>query len=159
MRYRRIKTTFGPEGGGLGHSAEERPWVFAMIDAFMLIVNFLVVTFKFKAEEPILAQRMPPGMVRFGPVVAQINKEPLYIKVTRGPTGPVYEYLTRQVSLQELSSVLAGTKASGREIQVRVQYDRDVPWQDIMSVFNECQKYQIIDCGLVPLRGLAPTKT
>jgi biopolymer transport protein ExbD len=155
MARKTIRAGAGPEGGGLGHSAEERPWVFSMIDCFLLAVNFFVITFKFKGVEPILPQKMPPGMGG-KPVVVQVNKEPLYIKVSSSGGTAVYEYLTGRVSLQELAGALSRAKSSGRDIQVRVSYDRDVEWKDVMAVFNECQRAKISDCGLVPLRGIAP---
>jgi biopolymer transport protein ExbD len=156
MARKTIHGGLGPEGGGLGHSAEERPWVFSMIDCFLLIVNFFVITFKFKGVEPVLPQKMPPGMVRHGPTVVQVNKEPLYVKVSLSGGAAVYEYLTGRVSLQELAGALNRAKSSGKDIQVRVSYDRDVEWKDVMAVFNECQRAKISDCGLVPLRGIAP---
>lgn len=131
----------------------DRPWVYFMIDCFLLITNFFIITFKFKNEEPILPQKMPPGSTKPAQAVQTSRKDMLAIHVS-GVESPVYEFMTKQVSLQELAGILAGTVTGDKEFQVRVSYDRDVPWGYVMAVFNECTKVKINECGLVPLRGL-----
>ena len=147
----------GPEGGGLGHSNEERPWVFSMIDCFLLIVNFFVITFKFKCDEPVLVEKMPAGIVKPNTSMIIDDKPPLYIRVSHSGEVATYELLnTRRVSLRELAGILESTQSTGIKVQVRVGYDRDVPWKDVIAVFNACTRAQITDCGLVPLKGLEP---
>lgn len=134
----------------------DRPWVYFMIDAFMLITEFFMLTFKIKVDEVILPQKLPPGgTVQGKPNLAE-KKEMLSIHVKHAAGGTAgYEFMTRECTLQELTATMASAVGAGKTVQVRVSYERDVPWGDVMSVFNECNKLKIEECGLVPLRGEA----
>jgi biopolymer transport protein ExbD len=150
MRWRRrIEAGGDEEHTGLGHSAEERPWVFAMIDCFMLIVNFLIVTFAFRADEWALEQKLGPGgeFRRCTPTAYT-----LHVKVLRGRPEAVYEFLTRKASLEDFASVLVDLKTTKPDFCVRVSYEGAAEWRHVMAVFNECRRVGIRDCGLMPLR-------
>jgi biopolymer transport protein ExbD len=143
-------------GGGVGHG--DRPWVYFMVDAFLLMNNFFIMTFKFKQEEPILVQRMPPGSTAPVRSPKLSNKQNLVIHVNRRGEEIGYEYMSRRVTLEELSNTLAGVAASGKELSVRVSYTDEAHWQDIISVYNACQKLKISECGLIPSRTVAAGK-
>jgi biopolymer transport protein ExbD len=118
-----------------------------MVDAFLLMTNFFIITFKFKTEEPILPQKMPPG----GPVIGRGTKpEFLSVHVCRSGQSVKYQYLSREVSLSELSDILG--PLANRNVAVRVSYGDNTYWQDVIAVFNECRRKGIERCGLVPLR-------
>ena len=138
------------EGGGHG----DRPWVFFMVDCFFLITEFFILTFKFKVEDFILPGKMPPGSISpsKSPLV-DTKKEVINISTSREGTAPVYEVMKKKYSFSELSAVLSSAAQSGKEIQVRVSYEANSPWSDVVMVFNECQKFKIPECGLIPLRG------
>lgn len=139
----------GETGEGSLHS--DRPWVYFMIDCFLLITNFFIVTFRFKAEEPILPNRMPPcGIPPCRPVVPP---DTLAVHVSRSGEAPVYEFMARQVTMPQLAEVLANARSGDRDVAVKISYEKEVPWGDVMGVFNECAKVQIVKCGLVPLRA------
>ena len=154
MSRKRHGPVGGHDHGGGSHG--DRPWVFFMIDCFMLILQFFVMTFKVKSEETILPQKMPPGGTVAAKTAVPEQKQVLYVSVDRpnGATAPVYEYMTKQVSLEGLAGTLAANVSSGKAIQVRVSYGANVPWADVMGVFNECAKAKITECGLVPIRGI-----
>src|SRR5512140_2439497 len=92
------------EGSGTGHG--DRPWVFFMVDCFFLITEFFVLTFKFKMEESVLPQKLPPGGTA-APMktIARDAKEPLRVHVSANGAG--YDVMNTKVSLQDLSSRLA----------------------------------------------------
>ena len=140
-------------GAGLSH--DSRPWVFFMIDCFMLIVTFLVLDFKFKVEDAILPQRLPPGVIPPNPYI-DCKEKVLPIHVRRNGNTPEYEIYTRACSLPEMNETMAAMVSCGKKFQVRVSYERNVPWGDVIAVFNECAKLNIKECGMVPLRGEPP---
>jgi biopolymer transport protein ExbD len=141
----------------MGHGGD-RPWVYFMVDCFFLITEFFVLTFKFKQEESVLPQRMPPGGTKppqHVPVVLD-NKTPLQIHVAQRNQQTVYNFMQRDASEAELQDALSRIARSGPEkYLVRVSYDAGVQWGDVMKVFNACNKYQFTQCGLQPLRGAA----
>jgi len=47
----------------------------------------------------------------------------------------------------------AVSASGGEKFSVRVSYDGDANWGDVMMVFNACTKVKIAECGLIPLRG------
>ncbi|MFH0938069.1 MAG: biopolymer transporter ExbD [Planctomycetota bacterium] len=141
---------------GSGTSTDDRPWVFFMVDCFFLITEFFILTFKFKIEESVLPQKLPPGGT-VKPQVTQEAKESLRVHVTIGAGGSAatYDIMNNKVSLQELSNRLATLASSGpNRYIVRVSYDQDVHWESVLAVFNACNRVKIQECGLVPLRGL-----
>jgi biopolymer transport protein ExbD len=139
------------EGGAHGG---DRPWVYCMIDAFFLITQFFVLTFKVKADEVVLPQRLPPGGTVPSKSNALDNKKKLSIHVSHPAGGAAqYEFMTKQVNLQGLNDMLAGSVGGGQEYQVRVSYEAEVPFGDVLAVFNACSKVKIAECGLIPLRG------
>jgi len=152
MGHRRVGG--GGHGGGeeAGHGGD-RPWVFFMVDCFFLITEFFVLTFKFKVEESVLPQKLPPG----GTVPARSpvtnSKETLRVHVSNSSGTPEYEILSKRVSMSELNDMLARSTSVGKEYTVRVSYDANVQFGDVMAVFNACSKMKIAECGLVPLRG------
>lgn len=141
------------DDGGGGHGGD-RPWVYVMIDAFFLITQFFVLTFKVKVDEVVLPQRLPPGgTVPAKSTNALDNKKKLSIHVSRSGDAAQYEFMTKQVNLQGLNDMLAGSVGGGQEYQVRVSYEAEVPFGDVLAVFNACSKVKIAECGLIPLRG------
>ena len=147
---------------GTGHA--DRPWVFFMVDCFFLITEFFILTFKFKQEESILPQRLPPGGTAMpSKIIPRDAKEPLRIHVSAsaGGGGVVYDVMNTKIPLSDLSAKLAAlvSSAGPDRYTVRVSYETSAQWGDVMAVFNACNKVKISECGLVPLRGpdAAPT--
>ena len=132
-------------------SHDSRPWVFFMIDCFMLIVAFLILNFKFKVDDAILPQRLPPGAYPPGHLIdPKANLLPIHVR--RNGNSPAYEIYTRECSLNEMNETMASMVSSGKKYQVRVSYEGEVPWSDVIAVFNACTKVGIKECGMVPLR-------
>lgn len=144
----------GDDHGDEGHGHGDRPWVYFMVDCFFLITEFFILTFKFKVEDYILPGKMPPGSISpsKSPLV-DTKKQIINISVSREGANPVYEVMKKRYSFSELSGVLSSSAGSGQELQVRVSYEANTPWTDVAQVFNECQKFKISECGLIPLRG------
>ena len=148
-RRRRHKQAHGDVSG---HG--DRPWVFFMVDCFFLITEFFVIIFKFKSEEAVLPQHLPPGGSVPSKTPQHDAKEQLNIHVMTNGGQPVYKFLDSSASLAELNQKLANsTSGGGERFSVRVSYEPEVPWGDIMAVFNACNKVKIGECGLIPLRG------
>src|SRR5262245_32301674 len=97
------------ETGGHG----DKPWVFFMIDAFMLIVSFLVMNFKFKVDDVILPHKLPPGGTVSSKQVALDKKEMLPIHVIHNGDSAQYEIFTQQCNIQELEGRMTSTVSSG----------------------------------------------
>jgi len=133
------------EAGG----SHDRPWVFFMVDCFFLITEFFVLTFKFKMDEPVLPQTLPVGRGG-GPCADAV--EPLPVHVMQNGPRATYRCMSRELSISELTDVMAELQSSGRRNRVKVSYQSTVAWGDVMAVFNACSKTRIGSCGLVPLR-------
>jgi biopolymer transport protein ExbD len=144
-----LRKSFADDDHGVGGHGD-RPWVFFMVDAFLLMVNFFIITFKFKMDEPILAQRMPPGSRPDDRIVHPPPGMVLVVNVQHVNGAAVYQYLSREVTLEQLALTLESVR--DRNAKVRVSYKPDVLWQDVMAVFNECQRKGITECGLIPTR-------
>ena len=142
----------GHDEGGGGHGGD-RPWVYVMIDAFFLITQFFVLTFKVKVDEVVLPQRLPPGGTVPSKSSALDSKKKLSIHVGNNGGQASYEFMTKSVNLQGLQDMLASSTGGGQEYQVRVSYEAEVPFGDVLAVFNACSKVKIAECGLIPLRG------
>jgi biopolymer transport protein ExbD len=143
-------------GGGhddMGHG--DRPWVYFMVDCFFLVTQFYVATFHVKADEVVLPQHLPPGGTVPSSRPPRDAKEQLNIHVYIEGGQARYKFHEITVSGSELANKLAtAVSASGGEkFSVRVSYDGDVQWADVMTVFNSCSKVKIAECGLIPLRG------
>jgi biopolymer transport protein ExbD len=136
-----------------GHG--DRPWVFFMVDCFFLITEFFVLTFKFKTEEAVLPQRLPPGGTASAQKTdARDTKEPMRVEV-KSSNGGAASYVVNgaPVSMAGLNDTLANAaKNGGDKYTVKVSYEANAPWRDVLAVFNGCNKVKIAECGLVPLR-------
>jgi len=145
--------------GGGDHDVSshgDRPWVYFMVDCFFLITEFFVIMFKFKSEEMVLPQHLPPGGTVPNPRPPRDTKEQLNIRVYNEGGNARYAFHEISVSASELADKLAnavGAGGGGDKFSVRVSYDADVNWGAVMSVFNSCTKVKIAECGLIPLRG------
>jgi biopolymer transport protein ExbD len=129
----------------------DRPWVFFMVDCFFLITEFFVLTFKFKAEEFLLPQQLPPGGGPGRPPVTATHS--IGVHVASGQNGGGYLVMGEPATAAKLEEVLAASSLQLKDrVSVRVSYDASVPWCDVMAVFNACTKVRIAECGLVPLR-------
>ncbi len=149
MTTRRFATQFG-EHTGADHA---RPWVWFMIDSFLLVTQFFVITFHVRNNDPVipldLAKCGPDGIrVPPRPTTAQIMR----VHVRRDGTNLVYQYNAQPNTLAALETSLATLRQAGRELKLRVSYDGEVPYGSVMAVFNICQRVGIAECGLVPLR-------
>jgi len=140
-----------------GHGGD-RPWVYFMVDAFFLITQFFVLTFKVKSDEVVLPQRLPPGGAMPSTKTAVDTTRKLSVHVSNVGGKGQYEFMTRSVDIAGLQDMLAGAAGGGQQTQVRVSYDSDVPFGHVMSVFNACAKAKISECGLIPSRGGAPRR-
>ena len=132
-------------------SGHDRPWVYFMVDCFFLITEFFILTFKFKTEDYILPNRMPPGSTISPPTTP---KKTEIVKLRADSSNPAqpYSFMNQGLTHDEMKALLGRVAASGKEIQVRVEYTAQTPWGLVADIFNECQRFQIKDCGLTPLR-------
>jgi biopolymer transport protein ExbD len=150
------KMNVGQHGGGEegGHGGD-RPWVFFMVDCFFLITEFFVLTFKFKSEEAALPQRLPPGGTASpNKSMARDAKETLRVHVAAAGGNATYDVMGNPVSVSGLNDTLANAARNGGDkYSVKVSYDAQAQWGDVIAVFNACNKVKIAECGLVPLRG------
>jgi len=132
-----------------GHSS--RPWVYFMVDCFFLITIFFVCTFKVRKDELNVAGRLPPG----GPTHCRLPLDSIVrtmnVHVSRNADAPSYTFLTRRGDLSALNEMLANVAESGGTA-IRISYERDVPFTDVLAIFNACSRNNIMHCGLVPLR-------
>lgn len=133
-----------------GHGGD-RPWVYFMVDSFFLVTQFFVITFHVKSDEVLLPQKLPPGGTKASSKAVVENKKKMSVHVSHQGNAQ-YECMQRQVNLAELTDMLRNSTVGNQEVQVRVSYDADVPFQDVMAVFNACAKVKINECGLQPLR-------
>jgi biopolymer transport protein ExbD len=121
-----------------------------MVDCFFLITEFFVITFKIKNDEAVLPQKLPPG----GPGPGHSSIESLYVHVLNEGGQARYKFNDVTVGESTLSDrLVAAARAKSGETAVKVSYDADVQWKDVMTVFNTCNKARIAQCGLIPLRG------
>ena len=135
-----------------GHGGD-RPWVYFMIDCFFLVTQFFVITFHVRSEEVLLPQKLPPGGTRISiPPVAPEDKLQMSVHVTHRNNQPLYECKQLQVNISQLTEKLRSAAMGSQKVQVRVSYESDVPFEDVMAVFNACSKVNINECGLRPLR-------
>jgi biopolymer transport protein ExbD len=118
-----------------------------MVDCFFLITEFFVLTFKFKVDESVLPQKLPPcGGRGDGPALDSL-------RVHVNERGK-YEVLGNTYTLQELTDKLASLPDLSREsLLVRVSYAPEIQWGQVLPVFDACSKVRIGKCGLVPLHG------
>jgi len=142
-------------GAGRAHAEEplshdQRPWVFFMVDCFMLITEFFVLSFKFKTEEVVLPHKLPPGGGGGGLV---LHERTLSVHVMGVGGVPVYRIMQKQLPFAEFADTLAGVASADTRFTVRVSYERLVPFEHVMAVFNECSKVRIKQVGLVPFHG------
>jgi biopolymer transport protein ExbD len=143
------------EGSGVfGHGT--RPWVYFMVDAFFLVTEFFVITFRVKNQDWVLPHKLPPGNSRgvkdYPILVIKENNLAVHARYEKGVA--IYSCMQRDVTLDQLDTVLANVTAVDRDnLIVRVSYEGDVPWRDVISVFNSCARYEIKKCGLIPLRA------
>jgi len=124
-----------------------RPWVFFMIDCFMLILQFFILTFHFRASEPVLPAKLPdegPGIPRPLPP----EKQPLVVRVK---AGPIYTVDGVDASLQDLETTLSARCMANSATRLRISYEAQVPWGDVMELYDLAAKYAVHDVGLVPL--------
>lgn len=159
------KKRMGGSHGGHDESGHggDRPWVYFMIDAFFLITQFFVLTFKVKSDELILPQKLPPGggAGRKTTDALVVPKEQINVHVMRDTPGSKPTYMVKsggtgqQNSLDQFMDMLSNTAQtkSPDKLSVRISYERDIPFGDVMPVFNACSKFKIAECGLIPLRA------
>jgi biopolymer transport protein ExbD len=147
-----------------GHVEEKdthgsRPWVYFMIDCFLLMTNFFIISFQFKTQEPILPQKLPPGCgIRLPGYTPPLDTKLLvHVKHVKEGTKEktVYEYLGRSVTMDELTGVLRDVARGAAKVRVLVSYADNCRWQDVVDIFNQCQRLKIDQCGLVPSRSVA----
>ena len=133
----------------------DRPWVFFMVDCFFLITEFFVLTFKFKADEAVLPQKLPPGWPNRGTIVdPPPDQRDLTVSVDAVGGVAQYEVYGRKYSLGEFTNRLAAVvQDAPSKYIVRVSYRGDAKWGDVLAVFDSCKKVNVGKCGLIPLRG------
>lgn len=146
----------------INHESEtpghDRPWVYFMIDSFFLVTQFFVLTFHVRNEEVVLPQKLPGDGP--GPEDPLRTHTQLTVHVSRPSPNSAPTYLIRSAAdgqprnASEFIQTLAETvlTRSPQDFSVRVSYDPQVPFGDVMPVFNACAKFKIPECGLVPLR-------
>jgi len=128
-----------------GHGGD-RPWVYFMIDCFFLVTQFFVLTFHVRSDEMLLPQKLPPGGTHPGPPLAD-TKRKITVHVNHSMTAS-YDCMQKAVDITGLTKIL---RNAGPDTQVKVSYEKDVPFADVMAVFNACNKLKISECGLTPL--------
>src|SRR5579862_1639916 len=146
--------TFGKTHGGEG-GIHERPWGYFMIDAFFLVTQFFVLTFQLRvADDVVLPNNLLPGN-RTIVTPPPPPKTAVGITVLHGATGSKYqmnggELLDEQGVIARLGDVVNGKSPS--KFFVKVSYDGEVAFKDVMTIFNACKKLGIPECGLQPMR-------
>jgi len=151
FRHRRGSSATQTSGEASVHN--DRPWVYFMVDCFFLVTQFYVATFHVKCEEKVLPQHLPAGGTHDPKVVRTVD-ETLYVRVFNEAGRARYQIQDSTVSAEMLSERLASVaRAFTGNVIVRVSYDGDVQWSDVMAVFNSCTKANIKKCGLIPLRS------
>ena len=145
---------------GKANALKEEPeapqWTFFMVGCFFLIMAFFVITFRMKSEESVLPKRLPPGGTASPSTAKRDSKEELRIHVSRRSGQALYEYvgMGNAVPFDALVGTLSrAAQAGGDKYSVRVSYDPETPWGDVIAVINACNKVKIHECGLIPLRG------
>jgi len=148
-------------GRGHGDSGVHgnRPWVYFMIDSFFLVTQFFVLTFKMRTgEDLVLPNKFPPGTIcphvvhdpsELKTMVAiTINRDtpqsPPGYKINNG------ELLDQRGIDQKLNELAEGKRAN--TYVVRVAHEGKVIFDDVMPIFNACQRLGIVQCGLQPSR-------
>jgi biopolymer transport protein ExbD len=155
MARRKMGSGAAEEGGGVHGS--DRPWVYFMIDCFFLVTQFFVISFKVRSEEVVLPQKLPPGGSH--PLPSPIAPpEPIDVHIMRPDKNAAAIYLVRnqQNDFKAFARALedvADRPGGADKYRVRVSYEKDVPFEDVMRIFNVCTKIKLQQCGLVPLRN------
>ena len=137
-------------GNGNGHA--QRPWVYFMIDCFFLITEFFIVCFKFKNVELNLVNKLPAGGPGYPPVVRPAN-EILHIHLIQKDGQVTYLVQTTPITLPELDATLVRASAKRPAVSVRISYEGDVAWKEVVTVMNACTREHIENVGLQPLRS------
>jgi biopolymer transport protein ExbD len=106
-----------------------------------------------KSDEVVLPQRLPPGGTSPAKNVAVDTKKKLAVHVMNANGQPMFHFMTQQLDLNGFTNMLATSVSAGQDYQVRVSYEPDVQFKDVMAIFNACAKQKISECGLIPLRG------
>jgi len=132
------------EGGGHG----DRPWVFFMIDCFMLVLQFFILTFKFKDVEPVLPGQLPPGS-EMPSKTPPPEKKPIVIYAMM---NQVYQVDGQNTDLSGLETTVGARLGASSETSVKIRYDKAVPWGDVFAIYNLAAKYKVKEVGLIPLR-------
>jgi biopolymer transport protein ExbD len=129
----------------------DRPWVYFMVDCFFLITEFFILTFKFKTEDFVLPGKLPPGAHDPDPRYV-IPAEIVKLGVDSSNPAQPYSFMNQRLTHDEVKALLTRAAASGKGVQVRVEYTAGTTWAPVAQIFNECQHVKIQDCGLIPLR-------
>jgi biopolymer transport protein ExbD len=140
LKRKRALETEDPHGG--------RPWVFFMIDCFMLILQFFILTFHFKTAEPVLPARLPEGGGSPKPEVPLPEQRPVAVHVK---PGPVYMVDGVDAALSDLETTIQARRLANPAVKIRISYEARVPWGDVMALYDLAAKYELRDVGLVPL--------
>jgi biopolymer transport protein ExbD len=151
MAHKKVHADHGEEGGHGG----DKPWVFFMVDAFFLITEFYILTFKFKAEESVLPQKLPPGGSAGQAAVDpadRTKKQQLRVHVSGTGDNATYDFQGISTKADGLISKLTELSSGGGEHTVKVSYEANTEWKDVMLVFNACNKVKIAECGLIQIR-------
>jgi biopolymer transport protein ExbD len=148
-----MKDKFGSAGAD-EHTHGDKPWVYFMIDCFFLLTAFTVLSFNSKVEERVLLNKLPPAGGP-GPIPFQIRTtEPLNVQVAAGSNEQRYLVQGNEITQPQLQSCLFTlAEARHEDAEVKISYDAETSWGDVISVFNACTKAQIKKCGLKQLRG------
>jgi biopolymer transport protein ExbD len=148
--------SFGRERAAEGEEVSthgNRPWVYFMIDAFFLMVEFYVITFKVKVNEVVLPKRMPPGSALASAPAPFEPKRALVVHVY-GPRRPAerrYSYMGEDYGLDGLKRLFDGASRGNEKCIVKVSYDADANWGEVMAVFNETSRARIDEVALIQL--------
>jgi biopolymer transport protein ExbD len=145
-----------PLGSSNPDSHTEKPWVYFMVDCFFLITQFFLISFQFKKppDEKWQLVQKNLGNTRSDPRIHLPNSnEVLTVHAIQQKTGTVYLFESQTVGLPELSAALARVTSSKSNVSVKLSYDGDVPYENIIAVMNECSRHNIDRCSLVPLRA------
>ncbi|HYF51006.1 MAG TPA: biopolymer transporter ExbD [Planctomycetota bacterium] len=124
-----------------------------MVDCFFLITEFFVLTFQFKKEGYSLPQKMPPGG-HPPPITFRCDTtEAIPIHVRSDGSKVTYMLHSQPLELAQLEEQLAIAAQHGKDrYQVKVTYEPQAQYGDVIAVLNACQKVKLERFGLVPLR-------
>jgi biopolymer transport protein ExbD len=117
--------------------------------AQLKLINVQYATADNRSKQPPLPQRRARPRIQ-----KDQEKRRVEVHVTRDGEKVTYKFQNVESSAEEFGQKLVdATDEDKQDFSVRVSYEPDVQWGDVMYVFNAATCARITECGLLPLRG------